>query len=236
MLQAINLCRFYQSGQETVKALDDVDLTVQDGEFLRIIGASGSGKSTLLNLLAGLDTPTSGYVRTGEQILSEMSSRQIAAYRARTVGMVFQAFNLIPYRTARQNVEMGMLFLDIPRAQRVERAMEILEKLGLGDRVDHIPGDLSGGEQQRVAIARALVKNPKVLLADEPTGNLDEQTSQQIAALFADLNRRGLTTILVTHDASLASEAKGRTLRMKYGKFVSEIAESGGAPGGDGDA
>jgi ABC-type lipoprotein export system ATPase subunit len=221
MLQAVNLSRFYQSGQETVKALDGVDLTVEDGEFLRIIGASGSGKSTLLNLLAGLDTPTSGFIQAGSRKLSEMSPRQIAAYRAGMVGMVFQSFNLIPYRSARQNVEMGMLFLDFSRAQRVIRATEMLERLGLANRVDHVPGDLSGGEQQRVAIARALVKEPELLLADEPTGNLDEQTSRQIAELFTQLNRRGLTTILVTHDPSLIDGVAGRTLRMNYGKIVS---------------
>ena len=221
MLQAVNLSKYYQRGGETIRALDRVNLTLSEGEFLRIIGTSGSGKSTLLNLLAGLDSPTEGYVKVGQNRLSDLSDRQIAEYRARTVGMVFQSFNLIPYRTALQNVEMGMLFLDIPRRERRRRASEMLSELGLADRADHVPSNLSGGEQQRVAIARALAKEPRLLLADEPTGNLDEETSREIARLFGDLNAGGLTIVLVTHDSTLAFGGKGRTLRMTYGRFTS---------------
>jgi putative ABC transport system ATP-binding protein len=222
MLRIRELTKIYEFGHQEIRALDGVDLDVQPGEFLRVIGASGSGKSTLLNLVAGLDTPTSGRIETPDGVLAQMSSRELAAYRARRVGMVFQSFNLIPHRTALQNVELALLFTGVARAERTRRATETLVRLGLADRLAHRPADLSGGEQQRVALARALAKQPDMLLADEPTGNLDRDTSASIAQLFDELNRRGLTILLVTHDLELAAQSAHRTLRMSYGRVAGE--------------
>jgi len=228
MLRLRELTKIYELGHQQIRALDGVNLDVQPGEFLRVIGASGSGKSTLLSLVAGLDTPTSGRIETPDGVLGEMSSRELAAYRARRVGMVFQSFNLISHRTALQNVELALLFTSVPRAVRTRRAAETLERLGLADRLAHRPADLSGGEQQRVALARALAKQPDMLLADEPTGNLDRDTSSSIAQLFGELNRRGLTILLVTHDLELAATAAHRTVRMSYGQLA---GEGSGLPG-----
>ncbi|MBU1701457.1 MAG: ABC transporter ATP-binding protein [Candidatus Eisenbacteria bacterium] len=222
MLSATGLTRIFRLGGQEIRAVDGVDLEIREGEYTRITGASGSGKSTLLNLLAGLDTPSSGCITTPEGVLSDFSSRRLAAYRAHQVGMVFQSFNLIPHRTALQNVELGMLFLGRPRAERHQRAEEILARLGLADRLHHRPNDLSGGEQQRVSLARALAKQPKMLMADEPTGNLDRDTSIEISRLLKELNAEGLTVILVTHDTDLAVSDAHRTLKMSYGKIVEE--------------
>jgi putative ABC transport system ATP-binding protein len=220
MFRITALRRLYRLGGQEIRALDGVDLEIREGEYLRIVGASGSGKSTLLNLLAGLDTPTSGRIETPDGILSEMSPREVAAYRARRVGMVFQSFNLIPHRTALQNVELGMLFGDTPAKERRGRAESMLNRLGLGGRLHHRPHDLSGGEQQRVVLARALAKAPRLLLADEPTGNLDQTTSSEIATLLDDLNAKNLTVVLVTHDLKLAAKNADRTIQLSYGKIV----------------
>jgi putative ABC transport system ATP-binding protein len=201
--------------------VDDVNLSLQSGEFVAVVGSSGSGKSTLLNLLAGLDTPTSGEVEVAGIRLSDQSPRERAAYRASRVGMVFQSFNLIPHRTALQNVELALFFDGTPKSQRRDRAHAMLTRLGLEDRTGHVPGDLSGGEQQRVAIARALVKEPQLLFADEPTGNLDLENARQIAALLTELNGDGITVVLVTHDLDLASTYASRIERMHYGKMSS---------------
>lgn len=235
LLRVSGLRRVYELGGQEIRALDGVDLTLRRGEYLRLVGPSGSGKSTLLNLMAGLDRPTAGTIATADGVLSEMSPRELAAYRARQVGIVFQSFNLIPHRTALQNVELGLLFLGVPRETRLARARAMLTRLGLGARWQHRPADLSGGEQQRVALARALVKEPPLLLADELTGNLDREISGEIAGLLAELNRRGLTVVLVTHDIDLAVADADRTLRMEYGKIVSAshrsrpVGEGGGA-------
>ncbi|MFH1143567.1 MAG: ABC transporter ATP-binding protein [Candidatus Eisenbacteria bacterium] len=222
MLHAKGVTKVYQQGGAEIRALDGVDLEVFEGEYLRILGASGSGKSTLLNLLAGLDRPSGGRIETPLGVLSEMPPRALAAYRAAWVGMVFQSFNLIAHRTALQNVELGMLFLGLPKAERLRRARETLAELGMGDRLHHRPADLSGGEQQRVALGRALAKRPRLLLADEPTGNLDQATADSLAGLFNRLNRNGLTILLVTHDTDLAAADAGRTIAMHYGRIVSE--------------
>jgi putative ABC transport system ATP-binding protein len=179
-------------------------------------------KSTLLNLLAGLDRPTSGRILTPAGDLSELSRRGLAAWRAQHVGMVFQTFNLVPHRTALQNVELALLFVGVARAERDARARQILERMGLGSRLAHRPADLSGGEQQRVALARALVKRPRLLLADEPTGNLDRENAAAIAGFLAELSRDGITVVLVTHDAELAAADVHRTVRMHYGKATDE--------------
>ena len=203
-----------------VKALDGVSIDVGRGEYLGVVGSSGSGKTTLLNLLAGLDTPTSGSVELAGIPLSSMTRRQLSSYRANSVGMVFQSFNLISHYTALQNVETALYFNATSPKERLRMASAILEQLGLGDRRTHRPADLSGGEQQRVALARAIVKKPEILFADEPTGNLDFENAQQITSLLADLNRQGLTIVLVTHNLEMAQQQTCRTIRMRYGRVV----------------
>ena len=222
LIKTTKLCRYYRRGPQEVRAVDRVDLCISRGEFLGIIGASGSGKSTILNLLAGLDTPTAGTIEIDGVRLGSLNRRQLAVYRAQRIGMVFQSFNLIPHRTALQNVELALYFGDTPARERSHLAAEVLERLGLGDRLDHRPPDLSGGEQQRVAIARALVKHPEILMADEPTGNLDETNTRHLAEMLADLNRDGLTVIMATHDKELAHEFTHRTARMHYGRLTDE--------------
>lgn len=219
-LSTTNLCRFYHRGPQTVRALDGVSLTVERGQFLSVVGSSGSGKTTLLNLLAGLDTPTSGTVELAGVPLTSLTRRQLSAYRAHKVGMIFQSFNLIGHYTALQNVETALYFNRTTPKERHRRAIEILDQLGLGERMTHRPADLSGGEQQRVAVARAIVKKPEILFADEPTGNLDFENAQQLAHVLRSLNREGLTIILVTHNLEMAEEYANRTIRMQYGHIV----------------
>ncbi|HUL44356.1 MAG TPA: ABC transporter ATP-binding protein [Bacteroidota bacterium] len=221
-LRAVDLCRFYKRGPQTVHALAGVTLDVGRGEFLGIVGASGSGKSTLLNLLAGLDTPTSGFVQIGDRRLSVMSRKELSRYRACQVGMIFQSFNLIAHYTALQNVETALVFNDVPQKERRTAALAILGQLGLADRVSHRPADLSGGEQQRVAVARAIVKKPSILFADEPTGNLDYENSMQIAELLRQLNHSGLTVVMVTHNLEMANAYSHRIARMQYGKMTGD--------------
>ncbi|MGB5105179.1 MAG: ABC transporter ATP-binding protein [Candidatus Zixiibacteriota bacterium] len=220
------LCRYYQRGPQEIRAVDDVNLSITRGEFVGIVGSSGSGKSTLLNLLAGLDTPSSGKIEVGAIALSSLSRRELAGYRARQVGMIFQTFNLLKQHTAVRNVEVALYFNDTPRHERRPRAIEILNQLGMGERLDHQPASLSGGEQQRVAIARALVKRPDVIFADEPTGNLDYENARQIADLLTDLNKEGLTVVMVSHDLELARSICTRIVKMHYGRVVedSEVA------------
>ncbi len=222
MISVENLERVYHLGGQEIRALDGVSLGIGEREYVRIIGASGSGKSTLLNLLAGLDRPTAGTITTPAGSLTQLSRRELAAWRSSHVGMVFQTFNLISHRTALQNVELAMLFSGVARRERVTRAETVLRDLGLAERMNHRPGDLSGGEQQRVALARALVKQPKLLLADEPTGNLDQENATQIAELLTRLNRGGIAIVLVTHDPSIAEDDADRTIRISYGKIAEE--------------
>lgn len=220
MFEIAAVSRHYKRGPQLIKAVDEVDLTVANGEFVAIVGSSGSGKSTLLNLLAGLDTPTAGTINFDGALLSSLNRREIASYRAHQVGMVFQSFNLIHHRSALENVEMALYFNHTPHKDRVAKSTAMLEMLGLGDRLTHRPSDLSGGEQQRVALARALVKGPKVLLADEPTGNLDQDNAQQISELLSRLNRDGLTIVMVTHNLEAARQYAHRVVRMHYGRIV----------------
>lgn len=219
-LCTVDVRRYYERGRQVVRALDGVSLTIGRGEFLGIVGSSGSGKTTLLNLLAGLDTPTSGTVEIGGVALTSMTRRQLSAYRARKVGMVFQSFNLISHYTALQNVEMALVFNGTHPRDRRRLALAALEQLGLADRTAHRPADLSGGEQQRVALARAIVKKPEILFADEPTGNLDYDNATQIVSLLSTLNRVGLTIIMVTHNLSLAERYAHRMIRMDYGRIA----------------
>jgi putative ABC transport system ATP-binding protein len=220
LIETVDLCRYFRRGPHEVRAVDRVSLSIAKGEFLALVGSSGSGKSTLLAMLAGLDTPTTGQITVDGKNLGDLSRRELASYRAHRVGMIFQSFNLIAHRTALQNVELALYFNQTPRSERVRLARETLERLGLGDRLDHRPADLSGGEQQRVAVARALVKNPDILFADEPTGNLDRDNSVQIASILSELNSQGITVIMVTHDIDLASSHAQRTIKLVYGQIA----------------
>ncbi len=216
--EAIGLRKQFDGGQ--VVALRGLDLQIQQGEFVAIVGQSGCGKSTLLQMLGSLDTPTAGVLKYRGQSLAAMTD--LAAYRAREIGFVFQAFHLLPTFTVLENVQIPMFESGLSRSQRQARAIELLESVGLGHRLDHFPTELSGGERQRVAIARGLANQPSVVLADEPTGNLDSESANQIIELLLDLHRKlGVTLVLVTHDLSVAERAS-RTIRMKDGRVISD--------------
>ena len=214
-----NLTRHYTLGTTIVRALDGIDLDAAQGEFLVLMGPSGSGKSTLLNLLGGLDTPDSGTLSVAGKEVGSLDQNELAVYRQRSVGFVFQSFNLIPTMTAVENVAFPMIFAGVPPARRTERAEELLTLMGLGDRMHHKPTELSGGQQQRVAMARSLVNDPAILLADEPTGNLDSKTGEEILSVLQDLNQQGQTIIVVTHDSRITDYAT-RTVHMLDGHIV----------------
>jgi len=221
ILQTIDLRKTYRKGPVEVRALQGISFDVREGEFVSIVGRSGSGKSTLLNLIGGLDTATSGDIVVREKELTKMKRPELALHRRKTVGMVFQSFNLIPSRTALENVTLALAFGGVPRRNRKQRASETLDRLGLGHRLHHTPGELSGGEAQRVAIARALANEPAIVLADEPTGNLDSKTSQEIIELLKRLNHeQSLTVLLVTHDETSAEAVSHRLLQLLDGKIV----------------
>jgi ABC-type lipoprotein export system ATPase subunit len=210
-------------GESTVRALDGVSIAVEQGEFIGLLGPSGSGKSTLLNLIAGLDRATEGSLRVFDDDLAQMSSDALSRHRQRNVGIIFQSFNLVSTMSAAENVALSMMFAGVARPERDRRAHELLEAMGLGGRQRHRPPELSGGEQQRVAIARALANRPHLLLADEPTGNVDSRTSAEIMALLTELNERdGKTIMMVTHDAALAQRYAHRTVTLLDGTVVSE--------------
>jgi putative ABC transport system ATP-binding protein len=222
-IRAEHVSRHYQMGSALIRAVDDVSLEVRSGEFLALLGSSGSGKSTLLNLLAGLDRPTSGNIIAQERNLSEMSSLELARYRSRTVGMVFQAFNLLPRMTLEENVELPLRLAEVDRGERAGRVREALERVHLEKRLSHRPSELSGGEQQRASLARALVNRPSILLADEPTGNLDSATGHEIMQLLEEIVKSlGTTIILVTHERPLAEKFAGRIVFLADGKMVSD--------------
>ena len=219
LIRIEDLHKEYTLGQQQVRALDGVSLNIAAGEFLAIMGASGSGKSTLLNAIGGLDHPTEGHIWVGEDDLTRLNEPALCAYRRRRVGFVFQKFNLLNAQTALENVEFPMVFAGVPEKERRTRATAALEAVGLGDRFHHRPAELSGGQQQRVAMARAIVHNPDILLADEPTGNLDSHTSAEILELLTQLNQQGRTLLLVTHDERIAAHAS-RTIQMQDGQIV----------------
>ncbi|HVW00286.1 MAG TPA: ABC transporter ATP-binding protein [Planctomycetaceae bacterium] len=220
-VRAADLTRVYGTPASPVPALRGVSLEIADGERVALLGKSGSGKSTLLNLLGGLDRPTSGALQVGGQDLAAMGSRQLARFRSTTVGMIFQAFNLVASRTALQNVELPMIFNGTPHARRRRIATEALTAVGLGDRLQHRPNQLSGGETQRVAVARSLVNRPRIILADEPTGNLDSSTAREVIELIMQhVAQHRSTFILVTHDEELAATCTTRVIRLKDGQLL----------------
>jgi len=221
MLKISNLTKTYIKGRIEIPALKDVSFEVNEGEYISIIGKSGSGKSTLLNLIGGLDSASSGHIFFKDKDLSSMKRSELALHRRFNVGMIFQSFNLIPSKTATENIMLALAFGGVPRNKRKPKAQELLEQVGLKSRMTHKPSELSGGETQRVAIARALANNPSVLLADEPTGNLDSATSGEIMDLITKLNKdKGLTVLLVTHDMETAEAVSDRNIRLVDGKVA----------------
>lgn len=216
-----NIVRNFQMGHETVYVLKGIDLDIKRGEYVAIMGPSGSGKSTLMNLLGCLDTPTSGqYILNGKDV-SQMSDDELAEIRNKEIGFVFQTFNLLPRTTAIENVALPMIYAGASKADRTQRAKEVLTSVGLGDRMDHRPNELSGGQRQRVAVGRALVNKPSIILADEPTGNLDSKTSLEILQLFDEIHKAGNTVIVVTHEEDVAERAK-RVIRLRDGIIESD--------------
>jgi putative ABC transport system ATP-binding protein len=221
-IEARGASRYYTMGEVTVRAVEDVSFVIERGEFAALLGPSGSGKSTLLNLIAGLDRLSAGCVVVAGRDLSAMDSEALARHRRLTVGMIFQSFNLVPTMTLADNIELPLRFAETPRSERRGLVAELLSSVGLANRARHKPSELSGGEQQRAAIARALANRPGVLLADEPTGNLDSRNGQEVMALLAELNSKmGVTILLVTHDPALASRYASKSLHMADGKLVS---------------
>jgi putative ABC transport system ATP-binding protein len=230
MIQLKNVQKVYPMGEVGVPALRGIDLTIQPGEFVAIMGPSGSGKSTLLHLLGCLDLPDDGIVQLGGHDVTKLDEDTLAQIRGKKIGFVFQTFNLIPTLTALENVELPLFFQGVSRAERRVRAAELLSKVGLDGRMHHKPSQLSGGERQRVAIARALANNPEIILADEPTGNLDSESGEAILDLLAQLHREGKTIILVTHNPEAAAYAQ-RILRIRDGRLVEEVTNNVSAGG-----
>jgi putative ABC transport system ATP-binding protein len=217
-----NLQRRYRMGDETIHALRGIDLTVQRGEYVAIMGPSGSGKSTLMNMIGCLDSPDEGEYWLNGKLVSAMSDSELAHVRNKEVGFIFQTFNLLPRADALHNVELPLIYAGLKRKERVARAKQALERVGLGERMTHRPSEMSGGQRQRVAVARALVTDPSILLADEPTGNLDSGTSRDIMALFAALNETGHTIVVVTHEPDIARHAR-RIITFRDGKIAEDI-------------
>jgi ABC-type lipoprotein export system ATPase subunit len=226
--QLAHVCRHYAMGETSIRAVDDLSMSVPTGEFLALLGSSGSGKSTLLNLMAGLDRPTSGAIVAAGRNLAQLSPLELARYRRETVGMVFQSFNLLPRMTLEENVELPLRLAEVERNDRAARVREALEHVRLTKRMGHRPSELSGGEQQRTAIARALVNRPKILLADEPTGNLDSTTGEVIMSLLREIQGNlGMTIVMVTHERPLAEKFADRLATMGDGKLLSTVATPG---------
>jgi len=224
LIETRDLVKVYRMGDTEVRALDGVSIGIAKGEFVAVMGPSGSGKSTFMNVVGCLDRPSSGEYRLDGKLVSEMSPNQLAAVRNRHIGFVFQQFNLLARTPAVENVELPLIYAGVPKKERSERAMKMLHRVGLGERAHHHPAQLSGGQQQRVAIARALVTEPLIIFADEPTGALDSHTSVEIMALFQELNRQGMTVVLVTHEPDVARFGR-RLLRFRDGQLVSDESQ-----------
>ena len=221
LIHARDLRKTYHVGGQVVHALDGLDLDIHANEYVALMGPSGSGKSTLMNMLGCLDSPTSGRYILNDQEVSRLGDDALADIRNREIGFVFQTFNLLPRYTALENVALPMVYAGMGKAERMARAEEVLHQVGLGDRMDHRPNELSGGQRQRVAVGRALVMKPSIVLADEPTGNLDTATSQEVMELFGDIQKAGNTVILVTHEEDIAAYAQ-RTIRLRDGRVESD--------------
>lgn len=219
-----HICKIYNPGENEVRALDDVSLRIDENEFVAIIGQSGSGKSTLMNMLGCLDVPTSGMYRLHGQNVSEMDDDELSDIRNKEIGFIFQGFNLIPNLTAIENVELPLIYRGVGKAKRMELSRKALEKVGLGHRLDHKPSEMSGGQQQRVAIARAIAQAPPIILADEPTGNLDSHSTQEIMGILKELYEEGRTVILITHDNEIAAKAK-RVIKIKDGHIEADTID-----------
>lgn len=230
MIELVQVKKTYTMAEETVRALAGVSVTIQPGEYVAVVGPSGSGKSTLMNLIGCLDRPSEGRYRLSGTDVSDMSENQLADVRNRRIGFVFQTFNLLPRLTAYENIELPLIYQGLPGGQRKERVNKRLAQVGLSDRQKHRPAELSGGQRQRVAVARALVTDPAILLADEPTGNLDQRTGQEILGLFRELHQTGQTIVLVTHDPHIAQQAE-RVIEIRDG-----LVKRDGAPLKEGHA
>jgi ABC-type lipoprotein export system ATPase subunit len=230
-IRSQSVCRHYRMGDTSIRAVDGISLEVRSGEFVALLGTSGSGKSSMLNLIAGLDRPTSGSVIVQDRDLAKLSREDLAKYRLHVVGMVFQSFNLIPSMTLTENVELPMRFAEVDRGKRLALAREGLQRVGLGARLDHRPSQLSGGEQQRAALARALINRPQLLLADEPTGNLDSHTGTEIMDMVSGFNRDlGMTVVMVTHERALAERYAQRMIFLADGKLVDDRPNTPAGP------
>lgn len=224
LVQIEDMCKIYNPGENEVRALDHVSVSIEEGEFVAIIGQSGSGKSTLMNMLGCLDVPTSGkYILNGQDV-SDLNDDELSDIRNQEIGFIFQGFNLIPNLTALENVELPLIYRGVSRGERNELSHKALEKVGLGHRIHHKPSEMSGGQQQRVAIARAIAQAPPVILADEPTGNLDSRSTKEIMQILQELHQEGRTVILITHDNEIAAQAK-RVIKIKDGRIEADSAQ-----------
>ncbi len=223
LVEIKDVCKVYNPGENEVRALDHVSVSIDEGEFVAIIGQSGSGKSTLMNMLGCLDVPSSGLYRLHGQDVSVMDDNELSDIRNREIGFIFQGFNLIPNLTALENVELPLIYRGVGRSKRIDLARKALEKVGLSHRMDHKPAEMSGGQQQRVAIARAIAQAPPIILADEPTGNLDSHSTQEIMGILKSLHQDGRTVILITHDNEIAAQAK-RIIKIRDGRIEADSA------------